>query len=654
VNNRHKARSSRRSTAQHRKSAASAGGLEARLPPVEPSPFSRRLALALACAAVAFFVFLPTLGFEFVDWDDTGVLVNNPDWRGLGSEQLKWMFTTNHYGHYQPVTWLTYGVDYVIWGMNPRGYHLSNALFHAANALLVWFLASFLLRRALPTLASASNGWLLDLAASFAGLAFAAHPLRVESVAWVTERRDLVSAFLILLTILAYLRFTNAEGRARVGWYIGTIVVYVASMLAKVGGAPLPLVLLVLDWYPLRRLEASPARWFNTRTLKVLGEKVPFLLVSLAFSVATLQQQAGRWLITLEMHSLEARIAQAFYGTVFYVWKTIVPTGLSPLYELRFPLDPYELRFFICAGIVIVLGGLLLWKWRRLQAVLAAALAYGLMVGPLLGFFQNGHQIVADRYSYLSTLGFAILIAGAAAVLVHRRPSAQVRTVVAALALASVFALSVLTVRQSLVWRDTGTLWKAVLDHDPNSSFGNNSYGYVLLARGEIDTAEELFRRALALNRHNRQAQHNLAEALQRKGVGRIEAYIDALSYNRDQHTMWYELANALLDAQRNQEAVEAYLQALRFVSDEPRYHTNLAIALARLDRLDEAERHYRIAAEIRPAQLNARDGLAHVLTRQGRITEAKQVLEALLQENPGYEQSRRRLDLLNRNFPRD
>lgn len=611
--------------------------------PEHATPVVWRVLLAVVCAILVFLVFLPTLGFEFVDWDDRGLLTENPHWRGLGWEQIRWMFTTNHWGHYQPVTWLTYGLDHVLWGMDPRGVHLTNTLFHAANTFLVWFVASFLLGAALPALRR-DRPWLLDLAATFAALTFGVHPLRVESVAWATERRDLVSAFFILLTLLAYLRSSALAGRRRTAWLIGSLVLYLISMLSKVGGAPLPLVFLVLEWYPLGRLKVLPGGGLDRAGRRVLLGGLPFLVIAIGFSIATVKQQAGRWLIPLAVHDYLARTAQSFYGLVFYAWKTFLPTGLSPLYEIRFPLDPFAPRFLASALVVLVAAVAVLKARRRAPAVAAAALTYALFLGPLLGYFQNGPQLVADRYSYLSTLGFILLVAGGAASLAYRRPAPVRLGAIAAAASLCVAACAGLTVRQEQVWRDTATLWASMLRHDPSSSFANNSYGYVLLQKGDVETAEAHFRKALAINPGNREAQFNLSEALKRKGVDGVEAYRAALAFNPEVASLRNQLGNELLKEKRNEEAVETFLEALRLEPRDPRFHANLAIALQRLDRLEQARQHYEAAVALDPTLWIARDGLASVLARQGKTEEARRTLEKLLQENPGYEPARRRL----------
>jgi hypothetical protein len=232
------------------------------------SPRWAAWAIALAVFAASFVAFIPSLGNGFLDWDDNANFTDNRSWRGLGPEQLAWMFGTFHNGHYTPVTWLTLGLDHTIAGalygehaehgpgMDPRVYHLSNVLYHALNAVLVYLVALRLLARALLG-DMAARSWMVHLAAMMAALLWSVHPLRVENVAWITERRDLVGAALVLTSVLAYLRSTQFSRAARWKWLTISVAVYVLSLLGKVSAVPLPVALLAIDWYPLRRLAGN-------------------------------------------------------------------------------------------------------------------------------------------------------------------------------------------------------------------------------------------------------------------------------------------------------------------------------------------------------------------------------------------------------------
>src|SRR5262245_16908271 len=207
-------------------------------------------------ALIVWAAFSPVLQNGFVDWDDDANFLENPNYRGLGWHQLSWMFTTFVGGHYQPLSWLTFGMDYLLWGMEPLGYHLTNLILHVANALLCYLLAFRLFSLAYPEAAQISH-LKIRLAAAMAALLFAIHPLRVESVAWVTERRDVLSGFFLFLTVFFYLRANSRpESAARSRWMWAAVIVFGLSLLSKATGMTMPLVLLAIDVYPLERLSA--------------------------------------------------------------------------------------------------------------------------------------------------------------------------------------------------------------------------------------------------------------------------------------------------------------------------------------------------------------------------------------------------------------
>src|SRR5947209_3520099 len=241
---------------------------------------SRRLELqhAVIPLVIAFSTltaFLPTLQNQFVSWDDDKNFLENPHYRGLGWTHLRWMWTT-HLGLYIPLTWMTLGLDYLLWGMNPVGYHLTSLLLHAANAVVFFFLVRRLLTLALPS--PSERGYALPVAAGFAALVFAIHPLRVESVAWATERRDVLSGLFYLVTILVYLRACEREERGR-RWYWLAVATFVCALLSKSMVVNLPIVLLILDVYPLRRLGGAIG-WWSEPARSIYIERIPFVALA--------------------------------------------------------------------------------------------------------------------------------------------------------------------------------------------------------------------------------------------------------------------------------------------------------------------------------------------------------------------------------------
>src|SRR5258706_1979084 len=413
-------------------------------------PLSRHFPAIVA--VLTLLLFLPALGNDFVNWDDERNFVLNPNYRGLGWTEIEWMWTSHLLGRYVPITWMTLGLDYTIWGMNPFGYHLTSVLFHTVNAVLFYLVALALLRLGL----SASSKEIqarIPMGALFAALAFALHQLRVESVAWITERRDVVYGMFFLLAILAYLRANPDTPRApiRRKYYWACLGFFILALLSKEIAVTLPVVLLILDAYPLRRL--GRAAWL---------EKIPFLLLSVADGVLALYigKLEGITASIVRVNWL-ARLAISLYGLAFYLEKTVLPFSLSPFYALTpHKIDPRALPFQLSMILVVLITAAALMFRRRYPALLAAWLAYAAMLIPVLGIFHNGQQITADRYSYLACLGWAIL-GGGILVAVERRAVALAASIM-------ICVVGSLTVKQVLVWRNSETLWTQAISVAPS------------------------------------------------------------------------------------------------------------------------------------------------------------------------------------------
>jgi len=293
--------------------------------------------------------FLPTLQNGFV-WDDTTNFLSNPHYRGLGLEKLRWMFTVFPGEHYIPLTWMTLGLDYLLWGMDPAGYHLTNLLFHVATAVAFYFLTMKLLRLAAGGVAEDKAVW---VGAAFAALLFAVHPLRVESVAWITERRDVLSGLLYVLTVLAYLRASDRAGRGA-RWYWVSVVLFSSALLSKSMAVSVPVVLLILDVYPLRRL-GGPIGWWNASVRHVYTEKIPFvLLAGVASAVVFAAQSPSPAMASLDQTSPLDRLVISGYALGFYLWKTVAPLNLSPLYELPTTINPWATTFIWSYVLVLI------------------------------------------------------------------------------------------------------------------------------------------------------------------------------------------------------------------------------------------------------------------------------------------------------------
>lgn len=595
----------------------------------EPPPRTWQRWLPLVIAALVLLAFLPAIRAGFVAWDDEDNFLLNPFYRGLGLTQLRWMWTTFHMGHYVPVTWMSLGADYLLWGMNPAGYHAVNVLLHAANAVLLFFLA-----RRLFLLAGSFAEPRVSMAAAAAALLFGLHPLRVESVAWVTERRDMLSLFFYLATILAWLRSLD-ERR----WFWIALALFACALLSKGTAVTLPAVLLLLDVYPLRRI-AGPGGWSGGPTRRALVETLPFFALSaIASFVSIVALAPGKQL------ALGDKIAVSVYGVAFYLWKTLVPAGLSPLYRMPADIAWSQPRFLISAVCVIAIGSVAFAARRRWPAVAAALLAFLVVVLPMLGIVQNGPQIAADRYTYHASPALALLAASALLV----APARLITPVVAAFG-AIVLALGALTWRQTLFWRDSESLWRRVLAIDEQSSLAHTALANLLVKQDRVDEAIEHYRKVIVLDPESPEGNTNLGVAYARQGrlPEAIEQYRLAIARKPSNHEAHNNLGTVLARAGDLPGALVEYRAALAAKPDFGIAHTNWGNALVRLGRVDEALPHYEEAVRIRPTDLDAHLNWGVALALQKKYGEAIRHFTIVLEADPNNADARLYFDRAN------
>ena len=594
------------------------------------------IAAPLVVAIVTLAAFLPVLRAGFVSWDDDKNFTDNPLYRGLGPDQLHWMWTTFHMGHYVPLSWMTLGLDYELWGMNAAGYHLTNLVLHAATAVVVYFLARRLLaaEHALngggSSSANAKWGQTPFLAAAFAALFFAVHPLRVESVAWVTERRDVLSGLLYFSSILAYLRSRDAGHSA---WYAAALVLFVAALLSKATAMTLPAVLLLLEVYPLRRLGGAVG-WSSAAARQVYLRLAPFALLSAATAVLSI----------VALHppaqlGFGQKVAVSAYSLMFYAWKTVAPTGLSPLYEMPRSVDPTGARYVAGYAFTIALGVIAWLSRRRWPIVTAALTAFVLITLPLLGVVQNGPQIAADRYTYESAAAFGLL-AGAGFILAGRMISTGAATAIGAVV---ILALSALTWTQSGVWHDSNTLWSRVLQADGTSAVGHSAMANVAYRENRIDEGLAHSRRAVELAPDLAEGYNALGVGLARQGklADAIAAYEKALALKPVFDEAEDNLGVAIAEQGDPRGAIGHYSRALEINPNSSNAQVNWGNALVRLGRPDEAIEHYTAALRLRPDNADAHHNWGVALARQGRYAEAVEQFQDALKLDSTHVEAR-------------
>jgi tetratricopeptide (TPR) repeat protein len=428
-------------------------------------------------------VYLPGIFGQFLTWDDVNNFVQNPNYRGFTAQNLWWMLTTRHMGHYHPLTWFTLAFDYELWNMHPMGYHVTSLLLHSASAGLLYLVLKQLFES--------------PPAAAVGALFWSLHPLRVESVTWITERRDVVCGVFFLLSILAYLRMCReqAAGGRWIRWLAISVAAFAASLLSKTLGILLPLVLLVLDVYPLRRFTPGKRR-------RVLLEKVPYGVCAAGMLLVMLlaMREIGQVRTTVDPL---ARFAQASFGVCLYTWKTLLPWNLSPLYPIGNGVHPAETKFIVCMIVAPLLSAALaLLAWRKRPAPLVAWIAFLLLAAPVLGAVVRGFQLAADRYTYLSALPFSLLLAGALRGPLQG-PGGRIGL---GLSGAVLLALGILTGVQTRIWRTDMALWDHAIASGWDSAVAYTNRGAEKFRAGDYPSARADFDEAI-----RRDVKHSLA-----------------------------------------------------------------------------------------------------------------------------------------------
>ena len=441
---------------------------------------------ALVVAFLVVLLYLPALGNGFVNWDDDIYVYANPQVRSLAPSSLLRAFTHTHAssGNWHPLTMVSHAVDYAMWGLRPWGHHLTSILLHGWNAALVVLLAVRLLQARGRGLSK--QGMLA--AGVVAGLLFGLHPLHVESVAWVSGRKDLLAALFYLLGVLSYLRYAGHAAGAVGPWkdrrYLTTLLCFVLSLLSKPMALSFPFVLLIIDWYPLDRLK-------NLR--RILVEKIPFFVLDLGLATVTvLAQRASGAFRPLAEVSMGSRVLVATKAAALYLAKTLLPTGLLPFYSYpaRVSLWSWEFGVPVVVMTAAVLGCLVAVKTHRVFAAMLAC--YGVVLLPVLGIVQIGPQAMADRYTYLPSVALVALLGAGCGVLWDRHAIAaawwkKVFAVTAALLVLGL--LSWQSVRQIGVWRNSETLWSRVIQYEPWNTEAYNNRASSYYDRGEYEKA---------------------------------------------------------------------------------------------------------------------------------------------------------------------
>jgi tetratricopeptide (TPR) repeat protein len=584
----------------------------------------RACLFGLLLAAVTIFAYRPAWNGGFI-WDDDAYITNNALLTAPDGLRRIW-FSLDSPSQYFPLVYTTFRFEHALWGLNPSGYHWVNVLLHVANALLVWRL---LVRLKVP------GAWL-------AGTIFALHPVQVESVAWITERKNVLMGFFFLLTLFAWVAFLDERTKRPWCFYVLALVVYVLALSAKTTACTLPVALLLILW-----LQKKPINW--RRILQI----VPFFLLGLGMGLVAVwweRYHQGTRGVLFALSPIE-RVLIASRAVWFYLGKLVWPSNLTFIYP-RWNIAagrPFDYLWLLAgSGLCVAIYFLRRYVGRNIEV---AAVFFVATLSPVLGFimlYTFRYTFVADHYQYLACIGpIALASAGTASL---ANAFTRSRLFILSAAVCVVAALAVLTWRQSAMYGDIEALWRTTLARNPSCWMAHNNLGIVLFQKGETDEAIAHYRTTLQMQPDFWDADYNLGSALLKKGevdeaiaycnravamepndpdaqvilgnalVGKeriddaIVHYEKALAIRPDYFIARYSLGHALLKKGEIDAAIVQSRAALSIQPENADAHTNLGIALDEKGQTAEAITHYQKALEIAPRSLSAANNLAWLL----------------------------------------
>jgi len=588
----------------------------------QPAPRRRAVLRAVTCAVlvisiVAAFGGLRSSGFILFD-DDDYVTENAHVQKGMSGESIAWAFTSTDAANWHPLTWLSHMLDVQLFGLDAGKHHLTSLLLHAVNALLL-FLLLFRMTGAL---------W----RSAFVAALFALHPLHVESVAWIAERKDVLSTLFWLLTLGVWLGYAKSRKSAP---YALALVLFALGLMAKPMLVTLPFTLLLLDYWPLRRL-TLPLRWRSGALQMLLLEKAPFFLLSAASCVITFMAQRNQGAVeTLDNLGFGGRLANAALAYIGYLGKTIWPASLAVFY----PHPHIGLFTWAVFASALLLAGATFLAIRFAKRAPYLPFGWFWYLGtlmPVIGFVQVGEQAMADRYTYVPLIGVFIALAWGLAGLADQFPRARI--VAPGIAAVSLAALFPITRVQTGFWVGTEALFGHALSVTSNNWKIHTNLGVALGKANRLPEAIEHCRQAVRIKPDSIQALNNLGMALEmaNRFPEAIENLSQAVRLNPDFAEAQYNLGIALADTGRLEGAVEHYRQALRIKPDSIQTMNNLGLALGKMNRLSEATDCFRNAVRINPDFVEAQNNLGVALASAGRTDEAIEHYRSVLRIQPG------------------
>ena len=580
---------------------------------------------------------------DFVHYDDNMYVTENAQVQtGITQQSVLWAFTGQHHSMWHPLTSLSHILDCQLFGLDPSGHHSTSLLFHIASTVLLFVI----LKRMTGAV------W----RSAFVAAAFALHPLNVESVAWISERKNVLSGFFWMLTIAGYIRYAE---RPSVGRYLAVVLALSMGLMSKPTVVTLPFVLLLLDWWPLGRLqwarqnaaqdlrqsELVKASYQRASPWRLVVEKIPLFILAAVLSVITfIVQQRGGAVKGIDVFPLKVRIFNAIVSYSAYIEKMFLPNRLAIFYP--HPGDNLSVwQIAVAALVLLVISVWVIWLARDHKYLVVGWLWYLGTLVPVIGLVQVGGQAMADHYVYLPFIGlFIILSWGVPELLVKQRYR---KTALAASALIALLSLSICTIVQVRYWRNSVALFEHALKVTSGNYTIHNNLCVVFNRLGRFDKSVEHGAEAVRIKPNYANAHYNLGIALFQQGEVRdaIKCWARTVQLDPNNHKAHNNLAGMLYRQGNVEQAIAHWTEALRLNPDDVKALRNLGQALASQGRVEEGIKHYSQALRIQPRQIDVHYELAVLLERQGRLKEAIREYREVLRLAPNHAEAKRRLD---------
>ena len=569
------------------------------------SKFPTEYLIAVVLGLLVFLLYLPVIHFDFINYDDFDYVAANAHVnKGLSMEAVKWAFFSFHASNWHPVTWLSHMLDCQLFGLNAGWHHLTNLFFHLANTLLLFALFCKLTRQKWP--------------ATCVALLFAVHPLHVESVAWIAERKDMLSTFFFLTVLMTYTSYVRSPKKTAL--YYTTLFLFMLGLMAKPMLVTLPFLLLVLDYWPLERFRL-PARGTLFADKKVLQnmivEKIPFFLLSGISSYITVCAQksaiAAEGLYPLKFRLINAVIA---YGT--YIRKMFVPVHLSLPYPIEDKIN--WASFWISLAVLLLISLISLSTAKKRPYILAGWLWYLGTLVPVIGILQVGIQSMADRYTYIPLIGLFIMLTWGCNDICKRWKYLKFPAIVG---LGIICILLTAATRHQLgFWQNSISLFRHSLKATDNNYVADNNLGLALMEQGNMTDSAKYFTDAIRINPGFSLAYLNLAynQASRHEDNKAIENYRKALSIDPNYVEAYCNLGNLYFRQGRYQEASENYLAALKIQPDSAQAYDGLGGVFTRIGNLDKAIFCFQKALSFAPDDASTRQNLVEVYCNIGNL----------------------------------